>query len=84
MKYEKRFKAYKFFFILSLYKQFICKHHVTQCIMYRTLLNFFSKNAALKTMVILLSTVFTRISAAAPIKSPQMWSLFEGGAYLSN
>ena len=33
MKYEKLFKAYKFFFIiLSLYKQFICKRQVTQCI----------------------------------------------------
>ena len=29
MKYEKLFKAYKFFFILSLYKQFICKRQVT-------------------------------------------------------
>ena len=29
MKYEKRFKAYKFFFILSLYKQFICKPRYT-------------------------------------------------------
>ena len=27
---EKRSKV--FFFILSLYKQFICKRHVTQCI----------------------------------------------------
>ena len=33
MKYEKLFKAYKFFIIiiLSLYKQFICKRQVTQC-----------------------------------------------------
>ena len=38
--------------------------------MYRSLLNFFSKNAALKTIVIPLSTVFTRISAAALIKFP--------------
>ena len=33
MKYEKFFKAYKFFFffiIMSLYKQFICKRQVTQ------------------------------------------------------
>ena len=33
MKYEKRFKADKFFSsILSLYKQFICKRQVTQWI----------------------------------------------------
>ena len=80
------FKAYKFFFIiiLSLYKQFICKRQVTQCIRNvpkRT--NFFLQKcsaylrAALKTIVIPLSTVFTRISTAALIKSPC-------GAYLSN
>ena len=61
------------FFILSFYKQFICKRHVTQCIMYQSLLNFFLQKcgtylrAALKTIVILLSTVFTRINAAALI-----------------
>ena len=44
MKYEKPFKAYKFFFIiLSLYKQFICKRQVTQCGAYL--------RAALKTIV---------------------------------
>ena len=34
MKYEKLFKAYKFFIIIimSLYKQFICKRQVTQSI----------------------------------------------------
>ena len=33
IKYEKRFKAYKYFFFnLSLYKQFICKRQITQCI----------------------------------------------------
>ena len=42
--------------------------------MYRSLLNFFSKNAGLKTIVIPLSTVFTRIL----IKSPKC------AAYLSN
>ena len=46
--------------------------------MCRGLLIFFSKNAALKTIVIPLSTVFTRISAAALIKFPKC------GAYLSN
>ena len=40
--------------------------------------------AALKTIVIHLTSVFTRISAAALIKSPQMRCLFEGGAYLNN
>ena len=61
MKYEKPFKAYNFFFILSLYKQFICKRQVTQCIR-----KFFLQKcgaylgAALKTIV----------SAAAHIKSP--------------
>ena len=71
MKYEKLFKAYKFFFfILSLYKQFICKRQVTQCIKnVPKLIKFFLQKcgaylrAALKTIVILLSTVFTRISA---------------------
>ena len=42
------------------------------------LTNFFSKNAALKTIVIPLSTVFTRISTAALIKS------LKCDAYLSN
>ena len=37
-----------------------------------------SLRAALKTIVIPLSTVFTRVSAAAHIKSPQ------GGPFLSN
>ena len=46
--------------------------------MYRSLLNFFFKNAALKTIVIPLSTICTRISAAALIKFPKC------GAYLSN
>ena len=45
---------------------------------YRSLSNFFSKNAALKTIVIPLSTVFTRISTAALIQSPKC------GAYWSN
>ena len=44
--------------------------------------------AELNTIAILLSTVFTRISAAALINSspppPQMRRLFEGGAYSSN
>ena len=70
MKDEKRFKAYKFFFIiLSLYKQFICKRQVTQC-MNRSLLNFFSKNAALKTIIIPLSTVFTRTSTGGLLNPP--------------
>ena len=58
-----------FFFILSLYKQFICKRQVTQCVHKKcgSFLNFFSKNAyltaTLKTRVVpLISTVFTRIS----------------------
>ena len=46
--------------------------------MYRSILNFFFKNAALKTIVIPLSTIFTRISAAALTKFPKC------GAYLSN
>ena len=50
--------------------------------MYRILLNFFTKNPALKTIVIPLSTVFTRISDAALIKFLQIWRLFEGGDYL--
>ena len=42
--------------------------------------------AELNTIAIPLSTVFTRISAAALINSPtpQMRRLFEGGAYSSN
>ena len=44
--------------------------------MYRSLLIFFSKNSALKTIVIPLSTVFTGISTALLIKSPKC------GAYL--
>ena len=56
------------------------------------LINFFSKKcgaylrAELNTIAIPLSTVFTRISAAALINSPtpQMRRLFEGGAYSSN
>ena len=44
MKYKKLFKAYKFFYILSFYKQFIRKVYKE---MYRNLLNFFSKNAVL-------------------------------------
>ena len=43
-----------------------------------SVLSFFSTNAALKTIVIPLSTVFTRISAAVLIKSPKC------GPYLSN
>ena len=46
--------------------------------MYRSLLSFFSKNAALKTTVIPLSSVFTRISAVALITPLQC------GAYMSN
>ena len=59
MKYEKPFMAYIFF--LSLYRRFICKRQVTQCIR-----KFFLQKcgaylgAALKTIV----------SAAAHIKSP--------------
>ena len=40
--------------------------------------------AALKTIVILLSTVFTQINAVALIKFPQMRRLFEDGTYSSN
>ena len=55
-----------------------------------TLLTFFLQKcgaylrAVLNTIVIPLSTVFTRISAAALINSPQMRRLFEGGACSSN
>ena len=56
------------------------------------LINFFLQKrgaylrAELNTIAIPLSTVFTRISAAALINSPtpQMRRLFEGGAYSSN
>ena len=58
----------------------------------RALINFFLQKcgaylrAELNTIAIPLSTVFTRISAAALINSqrPQMRRLFEGGAYSSN
>ena len=70
MKYEKPFKAYKFFFFNFVsHKQFICKRQVTQCIR-----KFFLQKcgaylrAALKTIV----------SAVAHIKSPPM------PVYLSN
>ena len=63
-----------FFLILSLtlHKQFICKGQVTQCIRKCPEAFFLQKcgthlKAALKTIVIPLSTVFTRISAAALI-----------------
>ena len=76
MKYEKLFKAYNFFlvFILSLYKQFICKRQGNV----PKLIKFFVQNAALKTTVIPLSTLFTRISAARLLNTLQC------GAYLSN
>ena len=45
---------------------------------------FLFRPAELNTIVIPLSTVFTRISAAALINSPQMRRLFEGGACSSN
>ena len=64
-----------FFFILSLYKQFIYASYTVHKEMYRSLLNFFSQNAALKTIVIPLSTVFTRVSAVALINP--MRRLFE-------
>ena len=62
MKYEKLFKAYKFFFyfvpLQAIY--FLTSSYTVHNEMY---LKFFSKNGVLKTKVIPLSTVFTRISA---------------------
>ena len=75
-----------------VYKQFICSRKVSQCIRKCTefrrisaakLINFFLQKcgaylrAVLNTVVIPLSAVFTRISAAALINPPQMQRLFE-------
>ena len=63
MKYEKLFKAYKFFFFYFVPLQaiyFLTSSYTVHNEMY---LKFFSKNGVLKTKVIPLSTVFTRISA---------------------
>ena len=72
MKYEKRFKAQKFFFsFVPLRAILLVKpSYIVHKEMYRSLLIFFLQNVALKTIAIPLSTVFTRISDAALIKSP--------------
>ena len=80
MKYEKLFKVYKFFFLFCPFTSNLfvdVKLHSGPKEMYRSLLNFFDQKsgaylrAELKTIVIPLSTVFTRISAAALMKSPK-------------
>ena len=82
----KTFEGLNFFLFCSFTSNLFInvKLHSGPKEMYRSLLKFFSKNPALKTIVIPLSTVFTRISAVALIKFPQMRRLFEGGDYLSN
>ena len=73
MKYEKLFKGYKFFFSFVPLQAilFVKSSYTVHKEMYRSLLNFFSKNAVLKTIVIPLSTVFTGISTASLIESPK-------------
>ena len=71
MKYEKLFKAYKFYLFIyfvplhAIY--FLTSSYTVHNEMY---LKFVSKNGVLKTTVIPLSTVFMRISAAELIKPP--------------
>ena len=78
MKYEKLFKAYKFFFLFCPFTSNLfvnVKLHSAEGNVSK-LTNFFLQKcgaylrAALKTIVIPLSTVFTRISTAALIKFP--------------
>ena len=86
MKYGKLFKAYKFFYIMSLFTSnlFVNVKLLSVYGNVPKLIKFFLQkcgaylSAALKTIVIPLSTVFTRISTAALIPPPKR------GAYLSN
>ena len=72
MKYEKCFKAYKFFFIiLSLYKQFICKHQLTL----KSLLNLGQNVITFRTLLHLGSFITFRPStpsASLDVKVPRV------------